>query len=652
MLKHVHLHDAMQSRNAERSTGAVRDQLRDAGFSRELVLATVRAMAQAGRQARLAARRRRTGATTADTCSYTDDDRAAKAAFVDAALAGADRLDLVLDLGANDGVYSRLAAEQAAYVVAVEADPAVVDVLYRDLRKEGNRTILPLVMDLADPSPGGGWARRRAGRRSPSAAAGADAVLALALVHHLAIGRNVPLPEVVDWLAGHAPAWSWWSSCTPRTRWRSRLLANKPAGLFPDYHRDAFETAARGAVAPSRGGRSCRRAPARSTPGSGVTDGSDAARPSERARGGWARRPRLPGDRLLEILALCGLRSPSRCWTCTGRSPDFFLFYGADRLEILLLVAIVALVPAAGAVGDRRAGRPGRPAGPGAIAHTAMVGLLVAALAVQVGKHMLAAARAYRCAAGRARSAPAARTRYLRWRVPGPAAAARRGRPGGLRGAVRARLAGLGRGAAPTRRRRSGRRRPGSASHPPVVMLMLDEFPTGLACSAPDGQDRRRAVPELRRAGRRLHLVPQRHRGERLDPVRACRRCSPAATRSEEVAPHYSPYPDNLFTAASAACTTSDVAGEHHPSCARPAECDRARRDRGGLAGAAATRPPGCSARSPRRATSRPATRRTPTGSRPAPRPAGRVRCRPTRSSAGTRSTTTSRPGSPRSWPG
>jgi hypothetical protein len=106
-------------------------------------------------------------------------------------------------------------------------------------------------MDLADPSPGGGW--RGTERASFADRAAADAVLALAVVHHLAIGRNVPLPEVVAWLA---------DLCAPGGRvvvefvhpedpMARRLLANKPEGLFPDYHRAEFERllAARGRIA-------------------------------------------------------------------------------------------------------------------------------------------------------------------------------------------------------------------------------------------------------------------------------------------------------------------------------------------------------------------------------------------------------------------
>lgn len=238
VLKHVHLHDAMQSRNAERSTESVRGQLKDAGFNAELVTAAVRAMAKLVDKLDWRPPATHWGEYR-DTCSYSEDDRAAKAAFVDAALAGADRLDLAFDLGANDGVYARQAAERAGYVVAVEADPAVVDLLHRDLRAEGNRKIVPLVMDLADPSPGGGWAGTERASFAKRAHSG-DAVLALALVHHLAIGRNVPLPQVVDWLAGHGRLVVV-EFVHPEDPMARRLLANKPEGLFPDYHREAFE---------------------------------------------------------------------------------------------------------------------------------------------------------------------------------------------------------------------------------------------------------------------------------------------------------------------------------------------------------------------------------------------------------------------------
>ncbi|WP_328346187.1 methyltransferase [Micromonospora sp. NBC_00421] len=236
---HVHLHGAMQARHAAASSSAVAAQLRDAGYSRGLALATVRRLTKLVRRLD----RRVDGGHWVDyqrTCAYSAADRAAKEDFVAAAVAAGDTARLALDLGANDGRYARIAARRAAQVVAVEQDPAVVDALYRVLRAEGDRRILPLVMDLADPSPGGGW--RGVERAGFAARTHADVVLALAVVHHLAIGRNVPLSEVVDQLVGYVRPGGRLvvEFVHPEDPMAQRLLANKPAGLFPDYRSDEF----------------------------------------------------------------------------------------------------------------------------------------------------------------------------------------------------------------------------------------------------------------------------------------------------------------------------------------------------------------------------------------------------------------------------
>ncbi|MFI7429981.1 class I SAM-dependent methyltransferase [Micromonospora sp. NPDC049836] len=246
VLTHVHLHGAMQARNAGASTTDVRAQLRAAGYSRELALATVRGLTKLVRRLD----HRPEDSHWVDyqrTCAYSVPDRQAKEQFVDRAVAATGG-GLALDLGANDGRYARIAARHADQVVAVEQDPAVVDALYRALRDEGEQRILPLVMDLADPSPGGGWRGvERAGFADRSRA---DAVLALALVHHLALGRNVPLADVLDQLVGLGTAGGTLvvEFVHPEDPMARRLLDNKPDGLFPDYRRDTFEAllAARG----------------------------------------------------------------------------------------------------------------------------------------------------------------------------------------------------------------------------------------------------------------------------------------------------------------------------------------------------------------------------------------------------------------------
>lgn len=105
----------------------------------------------------------------------------------------------VADLGANDGRFSLLASAAGAFVAAIDADEVVVGSLWDREQARAGSSILPLVADLADPDPTGGWrARERPGlleRACP------DLVLALAVLHHLVISANLPLSSVVDWLA-------------------------------------------------------------------------------------------------------------------------------------------------------------------------------------------------------------------------------------------------------------------------------------------------------------------------------------------------------------------------------------------------------------------------------------------------------------------
>ena len=109
----------------------------------------------------------------------------------------------VWDLGANTGRFSRSAADAGKRVVAFDIDPAAAERHFRAVREAGRTDILPLVVDIANPSPAIGWAGRE--RRSLLERADADAILALALVHHLALTRNVPLPMLFDLFADLAP---------------------------------------------------------------------------------------------------------------------------------------------------------------------------------------------------------------------------------------------------------------------------------------------------------------------------------------------------------------------------------------------------------------------------------------------------------------
>lgn len=102
----------------------------------------------------------------------------------------------VWDIGANIGIFSQLAAERQVFTVALDADPAVVERNYLDCVKRKERFILPLVMDITNPSPGIGWVNRE--RRSLLERGPADMVFALALIHHLVISNNMPVAKLAE----------------------------------------------------------------------------------------------------------------------------------------------------------------------------------------------------------------------------------------------------------------------------------------------------------------------------------------------------------------------------------------------------------------------------------------------------------------------
>jgi hypothetical protein len=226
---------AKLSRRYGGSAGNLGQTLGAAGFDRGMIRANVRRLARVVRRLRWDPPRS-TWSDYATHNSYADGDRAAKVTFVDTA-AGARPRRLVWDLGSNTGDYSRLAATHARYVLAVDADHLALERLYRALRAEGNRSILPLFANLADPSPGIGW---RGLERGPMAARGRpDLVLALALVHHLVLAANVPLEEVVSWFADLG-AELVVEFVRPEDPMAKRLLAGRPP--FPDYREDHFES--------------------------------------------------------------------------------------------------------------------------------------------------------------------------------------------------------------------------------------------------------------------------------------------------------------------------------------------------------------------------------------------------------------------------
>jgi ribosomal protein L11 methylase PrmA len=138
----------------------------------------------------------------AQTHTYSSEDEEAKKQFV-AEFMSQTKPRLAWDLGCNVGDYSAVALGAGAEaVIGFDFDQKTLERAYARATSEGLH-FLPLFLDAANPSPDQGWNHQE--RQSLGRRAHADAILALAFEHHLAIGRNVPLNQVVAWLTGLAP---------------------------------------------------------------------------------------------------------------------------------------------------------------------------------------------------------------------------------------------------------------------------------------------------------------------------------------------------------------------------------------------------------------------------------------------------------------
>jgi SAM-dependent methyltransferase len=237
---HVKLHARAERRYADADRDRdVKAELQRAGFGPGLIDAQLKNLEKAITSLRWS-KQDSTWSDYSDRIHYVDQDLATKERFVTASVESRSPA-VVLDLGANDGHFSRLALQAGAeYVVAVDSDDLVVDRLYRDLKRDGERRVLPLVLDLSDPSPGLGWRSRErlpfVERIRP------DLVLCLAVVHHLALTNTVPLEEIVAFLGDFgAPLVVEFPHRDDVMA--SRLLARKRTGVFDAYNQENWERA-------------------------------------------------------------------------------------------------------------------------------------------------------------------------------------------------------------------------------------------------------------------------------------------------------------------------------------------------------------------------------------------------------------------------
>lgn len=143
------------------------------------------------------------------------------------------------DLGANNGLFSRELSRRGVETIASDIDPAAVEQDFQAVKADREEHLLPLVIDLTNPSPALGWAHHE--RSSLLERGPVDLVMGLALIHHLAISNNVPLPAVAEFFAS-AGRWAIVEFVPKSDSQVKRLLATRK-DIFDQYHEQGFETA-------------------------------------------------------------------------------------------------------------------------------------------------------------------------------------------------------------------------------------------------------------------------------------------------------------------------------------------------------------------------------------------------------------------------
>lgn len=173
----------------------------------------------------------------AEDNSYAADEAKKKRDFV-AEFTAATQPSTVIDIGCNTGDFSVVALDNGAErCIGFDFDQGALEYAYRRAR-DSALNFTPLLLDAANPSPDQGWLQAERGGFARRAKG--DAVFALALVHHLAIAKNIPLQQVLDWLLDMAPRGV--IEFVPKNDAMVQRLLQNREDLFDDYSAETFES--------------------------------------------------------------------------------------------------------------------------------------------------------------------------------------------------------------------------------------------------------------------------------------------------------------------------------------------------------------------------------------------------------------------------
>ncbi len=237
-LSHIHLHAASQKRHQDVSRNEDVAK-KTARLSKTMQLALMESLTKAIKKCRLPEINTEWGDYYADT-NYSSESMSAKERLVtDMAEAYVGAGEMIHDFGANTGRFSRLVVARGRYVISHDIDELAVERNYVFNKQNSIDNVLPLVLDLTNPSPGLGWVLEE--RDSLLQRINGGAVMALALIHHLVIANNVPMAEVASFF--HRLAGKLIIEFVPKEDSQVKRLLASREDIFPHYDIAHFEQA-------------------------------------------------------------------------------------------------------------------------------------------------------------------------------------------------------------------------------------------------------------------------------------------------------------------------------------------------------------------------------------------------------------------------
>jgi hypothetical protein len=233
LLTHIHLHASAQKRYAGK---AVSRPQSGKGMSKQSLLGLIESLKNTVRKLTWKPAGTEWG-NYYEITNYTDTAFEHKKDLVSKWISQVNP-SIVWDLGSNTGVFSRLASDRGIQTISFDIDPAAVEQNYRQLKSAKETKILPLLLDLTNPSPALGWQNHE--RESFAERAPAEMVFALALIHHLAISNNVPLSHLADFF--HEISNWLVIEFVPKSDSQVQKLLASRADIFAHYTREEFES--------------------------------------------------------------------------------------------------------------------------------------------------------------------------------------------------------------------------------------------------------------------------------------------------------------------------------------------------------------------------------------------------------------------------